>query len=287
MKGPIKYYGGKTLMTDQLLAQFPDSYAVYIEAFGGGGSLLFAKPQTGSEIYNDLGENVYSLFKVLSDDSLFAELRRRLDLSYYSAQLREEYKERLDTDKSLSLLDRAYMFFYVSRSSFNSVGGFSVTYRQTIRNMARSTADFLGTIDRLPEIHQRLSSVIIEHKDALELLEKYNAPDVFMYLDPPYVKKTRKSNQTYECELSDFDHERLVDLCLNFKGKILLSGYDNPIYDRLLPTFEKVELSDPNNPNAREFVWRNYSLNTKTTSTKTETSKDSQTVDILQYFIFE
>lgn len=33
--------------------------------------------------------------------------------------------------------------------------------------------------------------------------------------------------------MSDKDHEELIDMLLSLKGKWLLSGYDNPIYEKL------------------------------------------------------
>lgn len=203
MKSPIKYYGGKSYMTNIIINHFPKEYDIYVEGFGGGASVLFQKDKTALEVYNDLGENVYSLFKVLSDKEMFLKLKERMDLAVYSAQLREEYKKDLKTN--LSLEDRAYKFLYVNRSSFNGVGGFSTTMIVR-RNMSKSTSDFLSMIDKLPEIHNRLSSVIIEHRDIFDLLDKYNKENVFMYLDPPYVKETRLSNQLYECEMTDEQH---------------------------------------------------------------------------------
>ena len=176
MKSPIKYYGGKSYMTKIILSHFPKDYDIYVEGFGGGASVLFEKPQEGIEVYNDLGENVYSLFKVLSDKDMFTELKHRLDLTPYSHQLRDEYKEFLK-DK-LSLQDRAYYFIYVNRSSFNGVGGFS-TNMSIRRNMSKSCSDYLSMIDKLPNIHNRLSSVIIEHRDIMELLRKYDNERTF------------------------------------------------------------------------------------------------------------
>lgn len=256
MKSPIKYYGGKSYMTNIIINHFPKEYDIYVEGFGGGASVLFQKDKTALEVYNDLGENVYSLFKVLSDKEMFLKLKERMDLAVYSAQLREEYKKDLKTN--LSLEDRAYKFLYVNRSSFNGVGGFSTTMIVR-RNMSKSTSDFLSMIDKLPEIHNRLSSVIIEHRDIFDLLDKYNKENVFMYLDPPYVKETRLSNQLYECEMTDEQHLQLCEKLLIFKGKILLSGYDNEIYKILDSKFKKVSFESPNSGStAIETLWMNY-----------------------------
>lgn len=257
MNSPIKYYGGKSYMTDILKKYFPSSYDIYIEGFGGGASLLFSKDPNGIEIYNDLGENVYSLFRVISSKEMHKKLKERLDLTYYSAQLRDEYRELLKRD-DISMEDRAYYYIYVNRTSFNGVGGFSTT--MTVRrNMSKSTSDYLSMIDGLPEVHNRLSRVIIEHRDIFDLIDKYDEENVFMYLDPPYVKSTRLSSTEYEVEMSDDEHIKFVDRLLRCKCKVLVSGYDHPIYDNLLSKFTKIKFKSPNSQSgATETIWMNY-----------------------------
>lgn len=259
MKSPIVYYGGKGLMTRQILSYFPPSYSVYVEAFGGAANLLFAKQPTPAEIYNDLGENVYALFKVISDSKLYVEFKARLDSHYYMEQLREEYKEKLA--RNLSLIDRAVYFFYVNRTSFNSVGGFSISYKFIRRGLTKNVADFLNAIDGLPEVHERLSRVTITHQNAFDLIPRFALDkSAFLYLDPPYVQETRKSNTRYECELTDVEHAALIDLCLESKAQIMLSGYGSSIYKRLEPRFKKIEIVDPVNKDAREYLWINYDV---------------------------
>ena len=88
MRSPIKYYGSKSMLALQILPYFPKFYSVYVEAFGGAANLLFFKEPTPVEIYNDLGENVYALFKVLSDPKLFKQFKEKLDTHYYMEQVR-------------------------------------------------------------------------------------------------------------------------------------------------------------------------------------------------------
>jgi DNA adenine methylase len=265
MKPPVKYFGGKGNQINQILEQFPapNTYSVYLGPFGGGANILLARP-TGwkhVEIYNDIWANVYSLFKVLSDPKLFEEFKGRCDLAIYSSDLRDESREALKrTD--LSLVDRAYHYFYANRTSHNGIGGFS---KNTCirRGMSKSISDFLSSIDRLRETHDRLSRVIIENKDALDLLEEYNRPNVFAVCDPPYHQTTRGSTR-YAVDFSDEQHERLLDILLKFQGKVLLCGYDNPFYNRLESKFSKINYEvntvggDMKPKTKIEYQWRNY-----------------------------
>jgi len=169
----IRYFGGKGGMYKEIIAHFPDkdTYDTYLEPFGGGASILFQKEITPIEIYNDLEENVYSLFKVLSDSKKFKEFQKRCDTVYYSKQIRDEFKADLLKD-DLSMVDRAFRFFYVNRSSINSIGGFSAIL-VVRRGMSKCVSDMLSAIEGLPAVHQRLSRVIIENRDGVHLINKY------------------------------------------------------------------------------------------------------------------
>ena len=258
MNSPIKYYGGKTYMVEIIKKYFPNNYKIYVQGFGGGASLLFSKKQENCQIYNDLGKNVYSLFKVLSNKILFNQLKQKLDLTYYSFDLREEFKQKLN-QKDITLLDRAYYYIYVNRASFNGHGGFS-TYSAIRRNMSKSVSDYLSMIDRLPEIHNRLSSVIIENRDILTLIPKYDSKETFFYLDPPYVQQTRLSNTLYQEQMDNKKHQELIELINNSKGMFLISGYYHKIYDKL-KKFKRIDFKSPNSgSDAIETLWLNYQI---------------------------
>ena len=138
------------------------------------------------------------------------------------------------------------------------------------RGMAKSVSDFLSSIDRMPELHERFKHLIVYNRDALELMDKYNLPNCFMYCDPPYVWSTRGTTR-YDIDQDDDFHKKFVDKCISSKAKILISGYDNPIYKKLEENgFMKVEFNvntiDGNRkPKTKtETLWRNYDLPTST-----------------------
>lgn len=58
--------------------------------------------------------------------------------------------------------------------------------------------------------------------------------------------------------MSDDDHKKFVEVCNGLKGKVLISGYDSPIYADL-KGFEKITFKSPNaGSEATECLWRNY-----------------------------
>lgn len=257
----IRYFGGKGGKLATVIKSFiPTDYKTYLEPYGGSATILFAQ-QAPIEIYNDIYENVYSLFKALSDKDMFEQLKFKLDITPYSEQICKEYTKKLKTE--LSIIDRAYYYFYVNRTSVNGIGGFSIN---TVirRNISKSTSDYLSTIDSLEEYNQRLSNVIITNRDALELINKYDADDTFIYLDPPYVHSTRTSAR-YPHDMTDEQHIELLDLLLKCKSKILISGYDNDLYNTLVDNgwnkynYEIKTTDGKNRPKTKvETLWYNY-----------------------------
>lgn len=271
MNGPIRYFGGKGGMYKEIIKHFPadDTYNTYLELFGGGASVLFQKsPDTSIEIYNDLEENVYSLFKSISDPQLFKIFKEKCDLTYYSEQLRKEYIQSLRRD-SLSTVDRAYKYFIVNRTSRNGIGGFSMNL-VVRRNMSKSISDMLSTVDNLEQVHQRLSRVIVVNKDALKMIDEYNAENVFIYCDPPY-HHSRRTNVRYKVDMDNHQHQIFIDKIINSKSKILLSGYNNVEYERLVSNknwvridFDVKTVDGKERPKTKtESLWKNYSSTNK------------------------
>jgi DNA adenine methylase len=267
LMAPIKFFGGKNLMFNEIMKYFPkpEEYNCYIEGFGGSFAIgLKVDPIPPIQMYNDLDQNVYSLYKVLSDPVMFKTFKEKCDLVFYSEDIRAEFIHSLKNDE-LTFEDRAFKFFYINRTSHNGVGGFSKnTYIR--RNMSKSISDFLSAIDRLPELHDRLSRVIVTNMDGIELIRKYNTPNVFHYADPPYEQSTRTSTR-YKIDMDRDGHIDFLNAVMESKAKILISGYDCELYDKLSENgFTKVSFQvktiDGNfKPKTKtEYLYYNYSV---------------------------
>lgn len=262
LKTPIKYYGSKNGMINKIKSYFPkdESFDTYIEPFAGSFGIGLTM-ETPVLIYNDLEKNVYALYKVLSMKTLYAAFKDMCDITPYSEDIRKEFKDKLKDD--LSLLDRAFYFFYINRTSHNGIGGYSIN-THIRRNMSKSVSDYLSAIDRLPELHDKLSKVIITNKDGIGLIERYNTPNCFLYCDPPYHWDTRTSAR-YKQDMDRETHLNFLDAVQDSDAKILISGYDCDIYGQLEQSGWRKEHFEVNTTDGKrnkktkiENVWANY-----------------------------
>lgn len=115
----------------------------------------------------------------------------------------------------------------------------------------------------LPEViletAERLRCVQIDNRPALEIIKRFNYPDVFMYIDPPYILGTRTAKQ-YKHEMTDADHEELLGVLKNSEAMVMISGYESELYDSMLKGWHKEQFRSnaEYGGNRVETVWMNY-----------------------------
>ncbi len=199
------------------LLKFVPSHKIYVEPFGGGGSLLLAKAPSLIEVYNDIDSGLVNFFRVLRDPEKFERFYRLAALTPYS---REEYYFCVKTWQDVEDdVERAYRWFVVARMSFSGRSGksgwsFSVTTSH--RGMASAVSKWLSCLEHLPKVHERLMRVQIEHDDFRKIFPRYDTDETFFYVDPPYVSETRRSGK-YTHEMSLEDHKELVEILLRLR----------------------------------------------------------------------
>jgi DNA adenine methylase len=85
----------------------------------------------------------------------------------------------------------------------------------------------------------RLQGVEFYNEPALNLIDRYDGPNTSFYLDPPYYPSTRQSINTYEYEMTAFQHLILLKRIVKCQGHVIISGYDNPVYNKELAGWDK------------------------------------------------
>lgn len=103
-----------------------------------------------------------------------------------------------------------------------------------------------------------LYNAIFRKRLTVEVIRKFNFENVLIYCDPPYVLSTRCRKQ-YKHEMTDEDHEVLLEALLQHKGPAIISGYSSPLYEERLKDWYREERINyaQNAQQRREVIWCN------------------------------
>lgn len=273
---PIKRHGGKHYLADWILSHRPQSYVTYCEPYFGGGSVLLKHdPEGHSEVVNDLDNELMNFWRVLAYPDMFGELIRLASLTPFAQEtfeLASVAKVWVEGEPAPARIVRALDFFIRARQSRQGLckDFATMSKSRTRRGMNEQVSQWLGAIEGLPEVHERLKRVVILNADALRIIDKMDHPDTWFYLDPPYPHSTRTDTQSYgKYECNNQHHYDLLAILAdeNFQGKFVLSGYHCQEYDDVASVcdWRCVEQRIDNKassaaikPTMTECLWMNY-----------------------------
>lgn len=230
----MRYHGGKFRLAPWVMGFFPP-HDTYVEPFGGAGGVLMHKPRSTSEVYNDLDGDIVNVFRVLQCPEKSAELQRLLAVTPYA---RDEFN--LAYEPTDNPVEQARRTLIRAQMGFGSAGaskgktGFRIDSGRKYATAMQLWADYHQQVDVFTD---RLAGVLLENRNAIEVIANHDRPETLFYVDPPYVHSSRVnvgSNRYYRQEMTDDDHAELVATLLDVQGLVVLSGYENPIYNGLL-----------------------------------------------------
>ena len=235
----VRYHGGKWKLAPWILRHLPQ-HRVYVEPYGGGGSVLLQKPRSYAEVYNDLDGEIVNLFRVARDNG--EALARAAELTPFS---RAEFAEAYEPDgepleQARRTLIRAFMGF----SSAGASGQMTGFRANSTRSGTTPAHDWMNFPDHLRAVVQRLRGVVIESRDALDVMRHQDGPDTVHYVDPPYVHETRhmrERSQAYRHEMTDDQHRELAEVLTSLRGAVVVSGYRCPVYDELFEGWQRID----------------------------------------------
>lgn len=242
----LRYHGGKFLLAKWIISHFP-KHRIYVECFGGGGSVLMQKPLSYAEVYNDKWDTVVNVFEVLRDKGSAAELERRLRLTPFS---RTEFNKcgEIAISETQDLIEKARLTIFRSFAGFGSAStnakhstGFRANSNRSGTTPAQDWANFP---DHIKSFVARLQGVVIENKDYRDVIAQHDTAETLFYLDPPYVHNTRnmqRGNSAYAFEMTDDDHREMAKIINEIKGMAVVSGYDSELYSEIFKGWSKIE----------------------------------------------
>lgn len=237
------WLGGKSRLAKHIIQRIPE-HACYVEPFCGAAWVLFRKPESKVEVLNDINRDVANLYRCLQWHR--EELIRYLQWVLVS---REDFERlKMTIPESLTDIQRAARFYYLQQNAFAG----RIT-RLSFGYSAKTPSSFniLRMEEHLSAAHIRLSRVYIECLPFLEVIKRYDSPDTFFYVDPPY----------WGCEndygsgvFSRENLSELADVLGSIQGKFLMSYNDVPEVRKLFSRFSIEEVTTRYSCNAEKLT---------------------------------
>lgn len=202
--------GSKTSLKSIILPYFPTEYTTYVEPFVGSGAIFWAKEPSEHEIINDLDTDLIKGYKLLKT------LKERQFPSASTFNSEANFNKFFDTAPNTKV-----------NVLIKLVLKFCNTFGNTGKGKIWDRGNPITKLNKIDEYQERLKDVKIYNKSYEKMLEQFDSPNTFFYLDPPY--ENSKGLYT-EHSMNYEDMRSLLD---KVKGKWLLSINDSPEIRRI------------------------------------------------------
>ncbi len=260
------WYGGKFSHLDWLLPLLP-TCSHYCEPFAGAAAVLLNRPPSPVETYNDLDGEVVNFFKVLREEK--EKLIEAIGLTPFS---REEFAKACQLDPNLPAFERARRFYIRARqvrtglAQTASVGRWANCINTSRKGMSGVISRWLGGIEDLAFIAERLLRVQIENRPAIDVIRLYDSKETLFYCDPPYVHETRGDTKSYGFEMTNEEHRQLAQVLNSVNGRVAISNYQCDLMEELYPSSRWKKHLSPlktihsTKDKRQEVLWVNYDI---------------------------
>jgi DNA adenine methylase len=259
------WYGGKFSHLDWLLPLLPKCHH-YCEPFAGSAAVLLNRKPSPVETYNDIDGDVVNFFRVLRDRH--EELIRAIGLTPFS---REEYHQAIyGTMRGISEVERARRFYIKARQTRTglaqtaSLGRWANCKDTSRAGMSGVVSRWIGGVEALDEIANRLIRVQIENRPAVDVIRLYDSQGTLYYCDPPYLHATRGDANAYGFEMDESQYREFSEEVNGCQAKVAISGYDHPLMDELFKpdkwfkTLGADKTIHSTKGKRQEVLWTNY-----------------------------
>ena len=245
----ISYIGGKARIGKWIKEFIPQDIETYVEGFSGMFWVFFNMdlklyPNLKTVVYNDYNRLNYNLLKCAKQyDVLWEALSQypcqQLGVSDTPPEYRQMFKQYQQEifDENLVITDEnsleiACKYVYVLGQVFSGSKPETATYMDYKGEYRCKVLVFMDKLKN-PKYREHFDKItFIENMDFQEVVEKYDSPTTYFYMDPPYYKtEDYYSNHIFTIET----HERLATCLQNVKGRFSLSYYDFPQLSEWFP----------------------------------------------------
>lgn len=245
----ISYIGGKARIGKWIKEFIPNDIETYVEGFSGMFWVYFnmnldSFPNLKTVVYNDYNKLNSNLMKWTKQYDLFWDALSEypcqqlgvVDTPPEYEQMFNQYQQEIFNDEleitEENGLEIACKYVYVLGQVFSGSKPETASYMDYKGKYRCKVLVFMDKLKN-PKYRQHFDKItFIENKDFQEVVEQYDSPTTYFYMDPPYWKtENYYSNHDFDSE----DHERLANCIKQIQGKFSLSYYDFTLLSQWFP----------------------------------------------------
>lgn len=227
-------------------------HVVYTEAFCGGCAVLFGKEPSDCEVINDKNKELINFYRVAQTD--YDALKREVEASLHSRDQHSHAKHIMTHPQFFSPVQRAWAVWIGSKLGFASMLDGTFGYDRS----GTTTLKLFNARDQFTEaICGRLRKVIVESEDGGNVIQRYDCPEAFHFVDPPYVGSDCGH---YSDTFNEQDFEELLGILSRVEGKFMLTMFP---HDRIREY-------------AARFGWKIHTIERQITASKTSRRRQEE-----------
>jgi len=254
VKSFLPYVDGKSLLANKIVSRIP-KHKCYCEVFAGAAWILFKKEESTVEIINDINSDLVTLYRVVK-----LHLEEFIRYMKWILVARDEFERfKKEPPETLTDIQRAARFYYLLKTCFSAK--IKSPYWAIVATQP-PRLNLLRIEEELSAIHLRLSRVYIENQPYQGIIPRFDKPDTFFYIDPPYLNfEDYYGPGVFKRE----DFAILKSLLTDLNGKFMMSINDTPEIRLLFRGFkiEEVKTSytaggGDKTKRVQELLIRNY-----------------------------
>lgn len=235
----LSYIGGKSKIGKWIVPFYPEDMETYVETFGGMFWCFFNMdlskyPNLKTVVYNDFNPLNYNLFQCVKNPSRLLESINAIPCQQFG----EENTPAIYREQFVNFQTELFgSGFTINYPDYQVAAKYAYILTQVFSGSKPETSSFIDLKgkykskyltfrDKLskPDWVEHFNKIThVENMDFAEVIQKYDSPTTYIYLDPPYWKtENYYSNHDFDRD----DHERLANVLDEVKGKFSLSYYD-------------------------------------------------------------
>jgi len=295
----ISYIGGKARIGKWIVPFIPKNIETYVEGFSGMFWVFFNMdlkeyPKLKTVVYNDYNKLNSNLFKCSKQyDRMWNELAKypcqqvgvENTPPEYEPLFRKCQKEVFDDNLVIGdepNFDIAAKYVYVLTQVFSGSKPETSTYTDYRGKYRCKVLIFMDKLKH-PEYREHLDRItFVENMDFQDVIEKYDSPTTYFYMDPPYWStENYYSNHIFD----KTTHERLAKTLQKIRGKFGLSYYEFPQLSEWFPQYvEGVNKNGQMNLFQRTpYTWKSQTFKKAASSKKDGTQNVGTELLIINY----